>query len=71
MAKLFNGARMTSATTGVAGTATTMTLGSAVGAVLYARDLLHGLGYVAVGFVAVAVTMVAMTKPRPGAASAA
>lgn len=34
MAKLFNGARMTSATTGVAGTATTMTLGSAVGGYL-------------------------------------
>ena len=46
-------------------------LGSAIGAVLYARDLLHGAGYVAVGFVAVAVIMVAMTKPRPGAASAA
>jgi DHA1 family inner membrane transport protein len=46
-------------------------LGSAIGAVLYARDLLHGVGYVAVGFVAVAVMMVAMTKPRPGAASAA
>jgi predicted MFS family arabinose efflux permease len=46
-------------------------LGSAIGAVLYARDLLHGVGYVAVGFVAVAVIMVAMTKPRPGAASAA
>jgi len=46
-------------------------LGSAIGAVLFARDLLHGAGYVAVGFVAVAVIMVAMTKPRPGAASAA
>jgi MFS transporter, DHA1 family, inner membrane transport protein len=46
-------------------------LGSAIGAVLYARDLLHGVGYVAVGFVAVAVIIVTMTKPRPGAASAA
>jgi MFS transporter, DHA1 family, inner membrane transport protein len=46
-------------------------LGSAIGAVLYARDLLHGVGYVAVGFVASAVIIVAMTKPRPGAASAA
>jgi len=45
-------------------------VGSAIGAALYARDLLHGAGYVAVGFVAAAVIMVAITKPRPGAAAA-
>jgi MFS transporter, DHA1 family, inner membrane transport protein len=41
-------------------------VGSAIGAVLYARDLLHGTGYVAMGFVALALTIVAMTKPRHG-----
>ncbi len=39
-------------------------VGSAIGGVLYARDLLYGAGYVAMGFVAVALTIVAMTKPR-------
>jgi predicted MFS family arabinose efflux permease len=39
-------------------------VGSAIGGVLYARDLLHGSGYVAMGFVAMALTIVAMTKPR-------
>lgn len=39
-------------------------VGSAIGAVLYARDLLHGTGYVAMGFVALALTIVAITKPR-------
>jgi DHA1 family inner membrane transport protein len=41
-------------------------VGSAIGGVLYARDLLHGTGYVAMGFVASALTIVAMTRPRQG-----
>jgi DHA1 family inner membrane transport protein len=41
-------------------------VGSAIGGVLYARDLLHGAGYVAMGFVASALTIVAMTRPRQG-----
>lgn len=41
-------------------------VGSAIGGVLYARDLLHGTGYVAMGFVALALTIVAMTRPRQG-----
>src|SRR4051794_20170319 len=44
-------------------------VGSAIGGVLYARDLLHGAGYVAMGFVALALTIVALTKPREGSAS--
>jgi MFS transporter, DHA1 family, inner membrane transport protein len=39
-------------------------VGSAIGGVLYARDLLHGAGYVSMGFVALALTMVVMTKPK-------
>ena len=41
-------------------------VGSAIGGVLYSRDLLHGTGYVAMGFVALALTIVAMTRPRQG-----
>ena len=41
-------------------------VGSAIGGVLYSRDLLHGTGYVAMGFVASALTIVAMTRPRQG-----
>ena len=33
-------------------------VGSAIGGVLYARDLLYGAGYVAMGFVALALTIV-------------
>src|SRR5882757_5712370 len=40
-------------------------IGSAVGGVLYARDLLHDTGYVAVAFIALAVTTVVLTRPRP------
>ena len=39
-------------------------IGSAIGGVLYARDLLHGAGYVAFGFVALALMTVKVTKPR-------
>jgi predicted MFS family arabinose efflux permease len=39
-------------------------VGSAIGGVLYARDLLYGAGYVAMGFVALALMMVIVTKPR-------
>jgi predicted MFS family arabinose efflux permease len=39
-------------------------VGSAVGGVLYARDLLHGSGYVAMGFVTLALVVVILTRPR-------
>jgi MFS transporter, DHA1 family, inner membrane transport protein len=39
-------------------------IGSAIGGVLYARELLYGAGYVAMGFVALALMMVFLTKPR-------
>jgi DHA1 family inner membrane transport protein len=39
-------------------------VGSAIGGVLYARDWLTGAGYVAMAFVALALTMVIATKPR-------
>jgi predicted MFS family arabinose efflux permease len=45
-------------------------IGSGVGGVLYARDLLHGSGYVAVAFIALALVAVTLTRPRPAAASA-
>jgi DHA1 family inner membrane transport protein len=39
-------------------------VGSAIGGALYARDLLYGTGYVAMGFVALALVTVTLTKPR-------
>jgi predicted MFS family arabinose efflux permease len=39
-------------------------LGSAIGGLLFARDWLHGAGYVSAAFVALALTMVILTKPR-------
>jgi MFS transporter, DHA1 family, inner membrane transport protein len=39
-------------------------IGSAVGGVLYGQDLLHGAGYVAAAFVALALATVLMTRPR-------
>jgi predicted MFS family arabinose efflux permease len=39
-------------------------VGSAIGGMLYARDLLYGAGYVSVGFVALALLTVMLTKPR-------
>mgnify|MGYP000041115700 CR=1 FL=1 len=38
-------------------------IGSAVGAILYGRDMLHGAGYVAVAFVALALLTVVATRP--------
>jgi predicted MFS family arabinose efflux permease len=43
-------------------------LGSAIGGLLFARDWLHGAGYVSAAFVALALTMVILTKPRRAAA---
>jgi len=40
-------------------------IGSAAGGVLFARDLLHGAGYVAVAFIALALVVVTLTRPRP------
>jgi len=42
-------------------------VGSAIGGMLYARDLLYESGYVAVGFVALALVTVMLTKPQPAA----
>jgi MFS transporter, DHA1 family, inner membrane transport protein len=39
-------------------------VGSAIGGMLYARDLLYGAGYVAVAFIALALLTVMLTKPR-------
>jgi MFS transporter, DHA1 family, inner membrane transport protein len=46
-------------------------VGSAIGGVLYARDLLYDAGYVSMGFVALALVMVVLTKPRQAGASPA
>jgi len=40
-------------------------IGSAVGGVLFARELLHDTGYVAIAFIALALTTVILTRPRP------
>ena len=45
-------------------------VGSAIGGMLYARDWLHGSGYVAVGFVALALSVVILTRPRQAPAPA-
>ena len=45
-------------------------VGSAIGGVLYARGLLFGAGYVATGFVALALLMVILTRPQRPAAPA-
>jgi MFS transporter, DHA1 family, inner membrane transport protein len=45
-------------------------VGSAIGGMLYARDLLYGAGYVSVGFVALALLTVMLTKPRQAPAPA-
>jgi len=44
-------------------------IGSAVGGVLYARDLLHDTGYVAIAFIALVLATVILTRPRPAAAA--
>ncbi|WP_027554581.1 MFS transporter [Bradyrhizobium sp. Cp5.3] len=46
-------------------------VGSAVGGLLFARELLHTLGFVAVGFVVLALLLVMLTRPRPAAAARA
>jgi DHA1 family inner membrane transport protein len=40
-------------------------VGSAIGGVLYGGDLLYGAGYVSMGFVALALMTLILTKPRP------
>ncbi len=45
-------------------------VGSAIGGLLFARGLLHSLGFVAVGFVVLALILVVLTRPRPTAAAA-
>jgi hypothetical protein len=45
-------------------------VGSEIGGVLFARDMLYGAGYVAVAFLALALISVTLTKPRRAAASA-
>ncbi len=42
-------------------------VGSAIGGMLYAGGWLHGSGYVAAGFVALAISVVLLTKPRQAA----
>ncbi|MBH5368108.1 MFS transporter [Bradyrhizobium glycinis] len=46
-------------------------VGSAVGGLLFARELLHALGFVAVGFVVLALILVVVTRPRRAAAASA
>jgi MFS transporter, DHA1 family, inner membrane transport protein len=43
-------------------------IGSATGGMLFARDLLYGAGYVSVAFIALALFVTTLTKPRPAAA---
>jgi len=38
--------------------------GSAIGGLFYARELFHGVGLVSMGFVALALMTVILTKPR-------
>jgi MFS transporter, DHA1 family, inner membrane transport protein len=45
-------------------------VGSAIGGLLYARELLYCAGYVAAGFVALALLTVIRTRPRPALAPA-
>jgi DHA1 family inner membrane transport protein len=46
-------------------------IGSAVGGLLFAGELLHTIGFVAVGFVVLALVLVVLTRPRPAAAAPA
>jgi predicted MFS family arabinose efflux permease len=46
-------------------------IGSAIGGLLYARDLWYGAGYVSMGFVALALVAVTLSRPRRAAASPA
>jgi MFS transporter, DHA1 family, inner membrane transport protein len=40
-------------------------VGSAIGGLLFARDLPHDVGYASVGLMALALTMVLLSRPRP------
>ncbi len=42
--------------------------GSAIGGFLFARDFLHAAGYVAAGFISLAVMLVILSKPKPASA---
>lgn len=44
-------------------------IGSAVGGLLFARELLRSTGFVAVGFVVLALVLVLVSRPRPAAAA--
>lgn len=44
-------------------------IGSAVGGLLFARELLHSTGFVAVGFVVLALVLVLVSRPRPASAA--
>jgi predicted MFS family arabinose efflux permease len=46
-------------------------VGSAIGGLLYARELLYGTGYVAIGFIVLALTMVLLSRPRRTSAAPA
>jgi MFS transporter, DHA1 family, inner membrane transport protein len=46
-------------------------VGSAIGGLLYARELLYGTGYVAAGLVVLALTMVLLSRPRRTSAAPA
>jgi len=41
-------------------------VGSAIGGLLFARDLPHDMGYASAGLVALALTMVLLSRPRRG-----
>lgn len=45
-------------------------IGSAIGGLLFARELLHTLGFVAVGFLVLAVILVVVTRPGQAAVTA-
>ena len=42
-------------------------VGSAIGGLLYGRDLLHGMGFVATGFLVLALSLVVLSRPRKAA----
>jgi DHA1 family inner membrane transport protein len=46
-------------------------VGSAIGGILFSRDLPHGAGYVAAAFIASALFVVTLTRPRPAAVAPA
>lgn len=45
-------------------------IGSAVGGLLFARELLHSIGFVAIGFVVLALILVVLSRSRPTTATA-